>query len=191
MTDVDELVKNAEGDSITKELLVDSGKTRTGIFSKTSYSSILDRLDEGEQPHFAQRYELEGSLPGLSPENRPRHVKGKMRTTVVTDRRLFFYSTDSSYSVPFEKISEVEKDGTDLKVTQAGGKEAIFPIGATGKDPIEYVRNQVHQTQSTESGQEATASPKSRLEELNQMYEQDLISEEEFEEKREQILEEL
>lgn len=148
--DVDELVENARGDSVTKAVLEDSGTVKTGILAKSSYSSIVDRFDDGEQPHFVERYERPDPQLSWNPDDKPRHEKGHMRTTVVTDRRLFYYSTDNSFSVPHSNVSEVEDGGTTLKVTQSGGKTVafIFPVGTEGETAIEYVRTRIHETQT-------------------------------------------
>ncbi|MGQ3411623.1 SHOCT domain-containing protein [Natrinema sp. LN54] len=191
--DVDELVEHAKGDSVTKAVLEDSGTVKTGLIAKSSYSSIVSHLDEGEQPHFVQRYEHPDLQLSWNPDDRPRYKKGHMRTTVVTDRRIFYYSTDNSFSVPYTNISEVEDDGTTLKVTQSGGRtvEFIFLAGTEGEDAVEYVRKRMHEIQAGETSQAAASTTADRLEELKQMHDQDLITEAEFEEKKAEILEEL
>lgn len=186
-TDIDQLVRNAKGDSVTKELLTDSGKVRTGILSKSSYRSILSHLDEGEQPHFIERYEEGPHQIG----DLPRYREGWMNTTVVTDRRIFFYSTEHHYGVPFEKISEIRNDD-NLTVIHSGGREATFPMfPSTRESATAHIRQRMHDLQGGGSDAETASSPTERLEELTQMHEEGLIDDDEYNDKKEEILEDL
>lgn len=189
--DADELVTRAKGESVTKKLLTDSGKVRSGVLSKTSYSSIISHLNEGEQPHFVARFDLPENEVSWA-DGQKRFQEGKKRTTVITDRRLLFYSTSQNYSVVYGKVSEVQEESGNLVVTTDGGTKAAFPLTYQDRDEaVEYVQEQVHESQSTGAIKESDTDHVSRMEELTKMHSMGLIDEQEFAEKREDILDKL
>lgn len=185
--DVEQLVENANGESITSELLTDSGTVKTGLISKSHYDSILSHLDGGEQPHFVERFEEGPQKIGTL----ERHEEGHMKTTVVTDRRVFFYSTEHHYSVPFEKISEIRTED-NLVVVHSGGEQATFPMfPSKRKKAAAHIRERMHELQSGEAATPQRRSSSERLEELTDMYENGLVDEDGYEQKKEEILDDL
>ncbi|NEU57935.1 SHOCT domain-containing protein [Halorussus sp. MSC15.2] len=186
-TDIDNIVEAAKGDSVGKELLTDSGKVRTGLLSKSKYRSILSHLDEGEQPHFIERYEEGPHQIG----ELPRYKEGWMKTTVVTDRRVFFYSTEHHYGVPFEKISEIRTED-NLTVIHSGGQKATFPMFPSRRQSAaEHIRQRMYDLQGGASNTETTPSTTERLAELSQMHDEGLIDDAEYERKKKEMLDDL
>jgi len=186
--DVTALVANAKGETVTESVLTDSGTVRSGVLSETSYSAITSHLTDGEQPHFVARFDLPANALSWE-DDQKRYQRGKKRTTVVTDRRVFFYSTAEKYSVPYEKMAAVREESGNLVVVTDGGSEEVFPLTHEDRtDALAYVETRVN---ATHSYPDETTDHVTRLEELQEMHERGLIGDDDFQRKRDEILDSL
>lgn len=187
--EIDALVANARGDSVTRDVLTDSGTVGGGLLTRPkSYNSIVAELQDGEQPHFVNVIPEAPHRIGTP----SKYEKGYMKRTVVTDRRILFVSTAHRFSVAYPNVTTVEEGDMTLAVTDSSGETHEFPMWPKSerKMAADYVSNR--QGRSSPSADALSQqSAVERLSELEALRAQGLVSVEEFERKRREILDDL
>jgi hypothetical protein len=123
-------------------------------------------------------------------------------TTGITDRRVIIrvphFMTDDKYTIRYENIQGIEmrtKGALGFRVVtiHTGGKSYwVSPMGNMDGDDIHEIVDFVNKKiGSRESQSGATKSPKQRLSEIEDMRDDGLITESEYEEKRAEILDDV
>lgn len=123
----------------------------------------------------------------------------------VTDRRVVFvapeHTGDKVYSIPFDKINGVDtvSGATDKVMVQTGNR--TYNMEVSPRQPKETIsraiRERSRQTKGTSPEAEASAQseqepdPLDRIEQLDELRERGAISEEEFEEKKAELLDQV
>lgn len=170
--------------------------------SKKRVKKIDDLLDPGENVHFLAT-DAGGQLK----------IDGESQdiinlTTVVTDRRVLFkhrkmigtkqtsinYKDISSVEVSFGVIQKRLNVETDTKVFGMG-------VGQIDKDEVQdmaqFVREKAHETSRPETGRSneqpltEEEDPLDKLERLGELHDSGVISEEEFQEKKQTLLDQI
>lgn len=196
---VDALVENARGNSVTKETLTDSSE---GGLLSNGYPSLRSFLDEGEQPHFLFEFFEETGLDRMGEKGD--QYKGKHHHLLVTDQ--FVRSVSSAVDKKFGYTSVLNAG------VESGSRHYVFRIETQGqgsrsfmlndrgalqkstdpselRDAAEYV--QMRSAEASAGGRTSSRngpSPTEKLEELQEMAERGLISETEYQAKRAEIL---
>jgi hypothetical protein len=204
MTDVDrldDLAQTAKGESVTTEAL------QREIDDRPLYRL----LDDSEQPHFL----LHGTVLDIVDESVPESASGRRSrkvassgtslSTVVTDRRVavFIPRTDDieRLNIPFEDVTAVKAE------TAPGGNHRLSVQAGNNSYRIDTSRTEREETNSAseyadhaEPTSERTDTPDTGasdgvtdslddLERLADLYERGILTEQEFEEMKAEILE--
>ncbi|WP_323676901.1 PH domain-containing protein [Halorubellus sp. PRR65] len=194
------LSESAEGETVNEEVLRATG---------SSGRCLLDYLDEHEQPHHilqGQTIDVEGGGDSSSLLGNDRSRKfsfGVNRCfTVVTNQRVFLVVQQGNGSderhIPYDSIT-----GIDLDIG-AGGATSRLSIQTHGRtyhasgtlsneqecrNAVEYIRHQRREvnTKGVESG--AKEEPLEQLQSLKELRDEGVLSEDEFAEKKAELLE--
>lgn len=199
---VQSLVEGAEGPGVTqRRLRIDGGV-------------VLDALDEGEQPHcIIKGAGYRGIEVETGDEIQRSGTKGAgvldtlnnkvtvPNLTIPTDQRLLaihsLRSGVDEYSIPYDSIDSVSIDRGVMKrriqVTTAG-RTYYFEVAGNehekAKDVVDFIRRK---RQESVSGGKPTQKedPMDKLERLSQLHEKGALTDEEFEEKKTKLLDEI
>jgi len=201
--ELEDIIADASGDSVTEEELLSSIEN---LGNATPYNL----LNEDEQPHYflnGTTIDVEGQGAGgetIIGWDRDRRIGAVY--TILTQRRILIIANHvrgyDEHTIPYDTVTTTNlntglgaktrlsiqtKSATyhcDLLTTQnKHGKEEI-------KEAIEYLRNRREASvESTPTSSES--EPLDQLERLKSLYDDGAISEEEFEEKKTELLDEL
>jgi hypothetical protein len=201
---IQSLVNRADGPGITVERL----KIDDGV--------ILHSLDNGEVPHCI----IKGAgWRGIEVETgdeiqRSGHKgAGMMKTfnnkltvpnlTIATDRRLLalhpLRSGTDEYTIPYDSIDNVNIDrGWTKRRIQVSTRSRTYYFEVRGSDhdkirpSVDFIRQKREEAVSNpKNNSEGTESSMEKLERLSDLHERGAISESEFEEKKQELLEEI
>lgn len=164
--------------------------------------NLVDFLDEDEQVHHVIRGPSAGvGNTASDAETKSTGTKG-MVTTGFTGRRVVIrvphFMTDDRYVINYSNAEGIEMNtegllGSRSVTIHTGGKSYWIGVMGTmdGEDIHETVDFANERIADSSSQETETKGPKQRLEELESMYEEGLVSESEYEEKRTEILDSL
>lgn len=204
MTDVtrpDDLAETAEGDSVTAEAL------QREIDDRPLYRL----LEDSEQPHFL----LDGTLLDIIDESVPESASGRRSrkvassgtslSTVVTDRRIvvFIPRTDDieRLSIPFDDVVAAEAEtapgGNHRLSVQTDNKSYRIDTSRTEREETnsasEYADRAEPESERTDTSDTGAsggvADSLDELERLADLYERGVLTEQELEEMKAEILE--
>lgn len=185
----DDYLEQAEGSLATEE----------------NIKKVVDILDEGEVVYYiteGSTIDVEGSSAGSSlyGDDRSRKVgtKGRVRMA-VTEKRIAVkvpqYLGDDERSVPYHSITSVDLDtGLQNKRFSLQTPGQTYHIGALNPDKEEcreiasFIRDKISEEKVQETVVTQEADPTEQLQNLKELHEQGTITDEEFEEKRETLL---
>lgn len=201
--DDDELqavITNAVGDSVNRESLIFPLGT-------TDSKVPFNLLDEGEQPHYflkGSTIDVEGQGTGsesIIGWDRDRRIGGAY--TVITDDRILIIANHArgydEHTVPYDTITNVNlNSGLTSTRLSIQTKSATYHCSVS-KSKREFSKNEVtnaveylreRRNRVNESGT-TSDDPLDRIEKLKSLHEDGVLSDEEFEEKKESLLDEV
>lgn len=165
-----------------------------------------DILDKGEKPHYITRgstVDVEGSSAGSSlfgdDRSRKTGTRGYVRA-VFTDRRVAIkvpqWLGSDERSVPYDSITSVDLDTglVNKRISlQTPGQtyhiEAQEPGKEQVREVVKFVRNKISEANKPDTVvAESEPDPLDQIEKLSDLHERGVISDEEFEKKRESLL---
>jgi hypothetical protein len=189
-SEVRPLVENAQGESIQP----------VNLFQKLDDETVpYDLLDEGEQPHYflgGTSLDVEGNGAGgesITGWDRDRRIGSAY--TLLTEQRVLIVANHlrgyDHHTVPYDSISSVNLN-TGLTSTRLSlqTRSATYHLSVTAsdedevKDAVEWLRARRRQGNESASNND----PIDRLEKLKELHEDDVLTDEEFEEKKSSIL---
>lgn len=198
--DLQAVIINAAGDSVNRESL---------IFPIGSTDSVVsfNLLDDGEQPHYflkGSTIDVEGQGAGsesIIGWDRDRRIGGSY--TVITENRVLIIANHArgydEHTIPYDTITNVNlNSGLTSTRLSIQTKSATYHCSVSkskrkfGKgevtDAVEYLRerrNRVNEPDTTSD------DPLDRIEKLKSLHEDGVLTDEEFEEKKESLLDEV
>ena len=193
--EIEEMAKKAKGESVTA----------------TRIARISSHLDRDEQPHF---FNKGGSYFGLRIEGGDTEIrkgnkgKGPLGTfnnmsgnlLVATDKRVLIISMqttgDDVHSIPYDSITGVDSaKGFPVKITvQTHGRTYHMETGNEEDDLSEltgYIREMRTQSKESTPSGSTEKTPLEKVEKLGELKEKGVLSEEEFNIKKERLLDEI
>lgn len=201
---VETLVENAQGPGVTESRLT----MKRGV--------ILDSLDEGEQPHcILKGAGYRGIEVETGSEVQRTGVKGaglldtlnnsftSTNITVVTDTRVLalhpLLTGLNEYSIPFESIDNVAVDRGWMKnriQVTTGSRTYYFEVADDMNDEMKEVVDFIRMKRRESIQQQAVEttdsdSPLDKLERLSELHNQGVLSDKEFGEKKEELLDDI
>lgn len=169
--------------------------------------SILSVLDDGEQPHYilhGESIDVEGGgdNTGIFGENRSRKFSWGLSsvTAVVTDQRILVIvpqmTGNDQRNIPYDSITGVDMDmgwiNKRLTISTHGREYHISGFGTQKKvvkGAMDYIRKmQKQDPPRTEQETEEVEDPLEQIEKMAQLEESGVITEEEFESKKEELM---
>lgn len=190
---VSRVASNAKSNTVTEERLM--GKEQY-FFSTISY------FEEKEQPHFL--FPLTQGLfaePALivetGPDQKELLSKSDGGTVAITNRYVRIHSSKGEWTIPYNSIASVDFVGHPALHIQTSGRTYYIRIAGTFFDEeqnlskaAKYIRemqrNSREETQST-----SNPDPIDQLEKLSGLKEEEIISEKDFERKKQELLDEI
>lgn len=190
----------------------DSDDATTGVEPQGEYvtekrvAKVADILDDGEPVHYLTRgstVDVEGSSAGKSlfgnDRSRKTGTKGYVRAA-FTDSRVVvkvpqILGTDER-SVPYASITSVDLDTgfVNNRISlQTPGQTYHIEVHEPGKDEIHeimrFVRDQISSLNG--SSEASTSDPLDRLKKLRELHEDGVVTDEEFAEKKQSLLDQV
>lgn len=188
----DNYLEKAEGDYVTEERVL----------------KIADILDNNEPVYYLSRgstVDVEGSSAGQSlfgdDRSRKSGTKGWVRAA-FTDKRVAVKIPqvlgDDERSVPYHSITSVDLDTglTNKRISlQTAGQTYHIEAHEPGKDECRditrFIRKKISEINTQETVVSQEADPTEQLQNLKQLHEQGAISDEQFDEKQEALLDKI
>ncbi|GAB7010068.1 PH domain-containing protein [Halorubrum trueperi] len=177
--------------------------------TKERIEKIEDVLDDGEAPHYITRgstVDVEGSSAGSSlfgdDRSRKSGTRGWVRS-VYTDGRVVVkipqWLGSDERSIPYDSITSVDLDTglVNKRISlQTPGQTYHIEAQEPGKDQVReivsFIREKISEANEPDTVvAESEPDPLDRIEKLSELHEQGVISDEEFEEKRQSLLDEV
>lgn len=190
---LDEMAKNARSSTVNPERLVGN---------KKYFFNVLPFLEEGEQPHY-----LFPLTRGFTAESALVVESGATQTELldnsdggacmITDRYVRVHSSKGEWTIPFESITSVDFVGHPALHIQTQGRTYYIRIAGTLfdeeqnlSDAASYIREKHREAISKESntGEER---PMEKLEKLGELRDKGVVTEEEFQAKKSDLLDEI
>ncbi|WP_232701328.1 PH domain-containing protein [Halobacterium wangiae] len=202
----EELVEAAEGTGVTLERL----QWYDGV--------VADALREGEQPHYIVKgypktsievqqgddVKQKGMSGGLLKSVKQGVGKKRGNITVVTDQRVIglmpYLSGTETYSIPYDSLDSVSTTKKTLKTGlkfDSGGKTYFFEVHPKETKQMaevaEFVRTRRrdYAQQSQPPAEASESDPMEKLEKLKDLHENGVIDDDEFEEKKADLLDQI
>lgn len=187
------IVEKAQGDSIRPN----------NLFNQLDDDTVpSDLLDDGEQPHYflkGSSIDVEGDGAGgesITGWDRDRRIGSAF--TVITEQRVLVIANHfrgyDEHTIPYDSITAVNLNtgmvSTRLSL-QTRGSTYHLSVSTSDdeeiQDAVEYLRDRRRQDDDSVS----TGDSLDRLEKLNSLYVDGAITEEEFEEKKAELLDDI
>lgn len=188
----DQYYKEAKGDYVTKDRI----------------NKVDEVLDDDETVYYLTRgstVDVEGSSAGNSifgdDRSRKTGTRGYVRA-VFTDKRVVIKVPQNlgndERSIPYRNITSVDLD-TGLQIKrislQTPGQtyhiEAHEPGKEECREVVKFIRERIADEQTQESGDSQGTDPTKQLQNLKELHDEGAITDEEFEENRETLLEKI
>lgn len=197
--EIEPVIERAKGESVRSNDLL---KIMSG-----GGTVPFDLIDEGEQPHYLLKgttIDVEGHGAGsesIIGWDRDRRI-GNSYTVITEDRVLIIASHlrgFDEHTIPYDSITNVNlnsgltstrlsiqtKSATyHLSVTQTKQKQGVNEI----QDAVKYIRDRRNRENNSNT---TSDDPLDRIEKLKSLHEDGVLSDEEFEEKKESLLDEV
>ncbi|WP_247005122.1 PH domain-containing protein [Halosolutus gelatinilyticus] len=170
---------------------------------------IEDILDEGESVHYITRggtIDVEGSSAGTSlfgdDRSRKSGTKGYVRAA-ITDQRIAIkipqWLGSDERSVPYRNITSVDLDTglVNKRLSlQTPGQTYHIQVTEPGKDEtreiVRFIREKMEETSQPETVvAESEPDPLDQLEKLKELHDKGVVSDEEFKEKKQALLDQI
>lgn len=177
----------------------DTISTEGGGSELEYYGKISSYLDEGEIPqHILRGKTLEIEYGGSDDDK-----WGKSVYTAVTNKRVLIVvaqrlSGNDTRSIQYESIDGVHFEkgmiNKELQIRAGGATYEIHVLDQSEtKEAMEYIREQMKSSrQSNQTGSsESTADPTEQLKNLKELHDEGVISDEEFESKKEDLMDKI
>lgn len=193
--EIEQLVNKARGDSVT--------------FKRVA--RIARHLDPDEQPHYLNKggayfglrieggdTEIRKGNKGKGPLGTFNNMKGNL--LVATNKRVFIISMqttgDDVHSIPYDSISGVDSAmGVPMKITiQTHGRTYHMEIGNEEDDiseVINYIRERRNKVEASDFSPSSDDSPLEKIEKLAELRDNGVISENEFDSKKADLMDEI
>lgn len=174
-------------------------KPKNEFANKKQVKKIDEYLDPGEKVHFlarsgGERFEIDGeTVDNISSQR-----------TAATDKRIVIKKSKNpfgfeSQSIRYENISSVDLSSglikTKLRIETSSKVYAIGVgqiAGDAAEDMCEFIRSKMSQAnQSDSANRNVSEDPLDKLERLRDLKEDGVVSEEEFEEKKSELLDQI
>lgn len=174
--------------------------------TKARIEKVKDILDEGEKIHYITRgstVDVEGSSAGKSlfgdDRSRKSGTRGYVRA-VYTDSRVAVkipqWLGSDERSVPYESITSVDLDTglVNKRVSlQTPGQTYHIEVQEPGKDEVReivsFIREKINEVNQPDTVvAEAEPDPLDQLDKLQELHEKGVVDDEEFEEKKQSLL---
>lgn len=186
------LVEGAKSETVTANRL---------LGEEQYFHQVLSYLEEDEQPHFL--FPLTTGLLAESPlvvesgaEREELLGKADGGTCSITDRYVRIVSKKGEWTIPYNSVVSVDFVGHPALHVQTSGRTYYIKIAGTFFDEEEdlseaatYIRERQREAASNTSDSEE--DPLDKLEKLGELREKGVISEEEFENKKQELLEDI
>jgi len=185
------IVEKAKSRTVTAERLVGQ---------ENFFHNIYPFLEEDEQPHFlfplTKGVFAEGALIVESAAEREELLSNQDGGSVVmTDHYIRIHSSSGEWTIPYTSIVSVDQLGHPALHIQTSGRTYYIQIAGTKFDlaanvnqAARYIRDkQAERSQTKTDGK----SPIEKLETLSELHEQGKISKAKYEDKKEDLLEEI
>ncbi|MFD1527347.1 MULTISPECIES: PH domain-containing protein [Halobacteriales] len=174
--------------------------------TKARIEKVEDILDEGEKIHYITRgstVDVEGSSAGKSlfgdDRSRKSGTRGYVRA-VYTDSRVAVkipqWLGSDERSVPYESITSVDLDTglVNKRVSlQTPGQTYHIEVQEPGKDEVReivsFIREKINEVNQPDTVvAESEPDPLDQLDKLQELHEKGVVDDEEFEEKKQSLL---
>ena len=204
--DVDEQTWQA-AEEVADKAITNTVTPETLLGEETYYHNVLRHIRANEQPHFVFPLTCGiGADPSLIVESggqpQPLIDGATGGSLVLTDRYVRVHSDAGEWTIPYRTILSADRNGhPGFRITTQNKTYTILIAGtlfdfteevALG---IEFIREAVRDAQSTSNQTDDTSDnsntaldPHETLQKLKEMYEQDLITDEEYQKKRQEAL---
>ena len=177
--------------------------------TKKQVNKVDDVLDEDENVHYITEgttVDVEGSQAGSSlfgdDRSRKSGTKGWVRAAYTQKRvviKIPQWMGSDERTIPYRNITSVDLDTglVNKRVTlQTAGQtyhiEAQEPGKSECREVVKFVRNKIRDSQTSSNQTEKKEDdPLDQLDKLKDLHEKGAISEEEFEEKKEDLLDKI
>lgn len=190
---VDKIVRDAKSDTVTTERL---------LGQEQYFTNVLPFLEKNEQPHFL--FPLTQGLlaePALvvetGPEQKELLSKTDGGTVVISNRYIRIHSSKGEWTIPYNSVASVDFVGHPALHIQTSGRTYYIHIAGTHFDEEENLSEAVNyiremQRNSRENPQSTSESdPIDQLERLSELKDKGVVSEEEFQTKKQEILDKI
>lgn len=186
--ELENLVANAQNSTVTAGRLL--GKSEY-------FSNAIPRLEDGEQPHFlfplTKGVAAKASLIIESGGNREKQIGSMIGGSVIlSDRYVRVVSPKGDWTIPYESITTVDAFGDPAISIQTASR--IYYIRIAGRyfkeadsvwEGIEFIRHH-HQTGAESESTKDTSLE--RLAKLNELRNEGALTDEEFEQQKQALL---
>lgn len=190
---MENLSGRAESETVTPDRLVGNEKF---------FFNVLPFLEDGEQPHYlfplTKGFTAQSALvveSGASQEELLDNTDGG--SCLVTDRYVRVHSSKGEWTIPYESITSVDFVGHPALHIQTQGRTYYIRIAGTLfdeeqnlSDAASYIRKSQRKAWKTES-KSGERSPVDKLERLGELRDKGVVTEEEFQEKKSDLLDEI
>jgi hypothetical protein len=178
-----------------------------GYVNQERINKIEDVLDKNENVHYITRggtMDVEGGS-GQSKFGNDRGRKNSLRgyvRAVFTQKRIVVkvpqWLGNDERTIPYRNISSINLDtglvNKRFTLRASGGTyhiEATEPGKAECRDIISFVREKMRSSQTSVDSASSEKDPLEMLEKLKELHEKGVVSDEEFEEKKEQLMDKI
>jgi hypothetical protein len=168
--------------------------------SKKTVAKIDSILDKGEKVHYLAKARGSGVIVEGSGTSYQKKGKGGWVRTAATDKRVAIkipqHLGNDERAIPYRNITSVDLDlGWVFKrlTLQTAGETYHIGIGAVSKDECrkmtKFIRSKISEAQG--SSEKSSLDPTEKLEKVNNLKEKGVLSQEEYENKKEELLDEI
>lgn len=200
---VEETSSNSDSDNdsiIGREKVQELVDNAVGDIEKKDVNAIKHHLDSNEQPHHVVKG-VSISIEGGHSQDRKGSLTGTVRTA-ITDRRVLTVIPqkimgEDTKSVPYEDIGGVDLNkglvNKYLKFQSYGRTYKIHTNDIeTGKKSRDYIRQRKREiNEENQPSDKSRIDPTEQLKNLKELYKEDMLTEDEFEEKKSDLLDKI
>ncbi|WP_277543240.1 PH domain-containing protein [Haloarcula laminariae] len=187
-------VEQAKGDSVRPNNLF---KTLDG-----DETVPIDLLDDGEQPHYFLRgssVDVEGDGAGgesITGWDRDRRIGGAF--TLITEQRVLVIANHfrgyDEHTIPYDSINTVNLNNGLLSTRlslQTRGATYHLSVSNSDDDEAQDSVNYLRENRQQKNEPDSTEDPLDQLEKLQSLYQDGVLTQDEFEEKKASLLDEV
>lgn len=189
--ELNQLANKAESDTVTVDRL---------LGEEQFFFNVVPFFEEGEQPHFlfplTQGVFAESALVVESgAETQELLSKSDGGSVVITDRYVRIHSKKGEWTIPYNSVTSVDFVGHPALHVQTAGRTYYIKIAGTFFDEEQnlseaasYIREKQRESQQSSTSE---SDPVEQLEKLGELKDKGVISEEEFAEKKQDLLDQI